>query len=155
MKPRRKRSKRARTIRLWKKTEAFKAVPYLRSIIGSLREHWLEVLTAERQIDLATQLKKPVKRQQLLEQEKQGDELHRAREKFNDALDELNRLDVFLLEPVRGLALMPFRKQDDLAWYIVDQFAPSGLIGWRKNDDPIEECRPLELLDDAAVGQPA
>ena len=43
MKRRRERSKPMRVMRLWSWSEVAKAVPYLRSIVGSLREHWLDV----------------------------------------------------------------------------------------------------------------
>ncbi len=43
MKRRRNKEKRAmRALRLWTFDEASRAVPYLRSVLGSLREHWLE-----------------------------------------------------------------------------------------------------------------
>ncbi len=58
-------------------------------------------------------------------------------------------IDVYLLDPVRGVALIPFRKEDDLAWYVFDQFCAGGLSGWRFHNDPLEECRPL-----AAEGPP-
>ena len=74
-----------------------------------------------------------------------------AQAKFDDALVELNAIDVFLLDPVQGLALIPFRKEDDLAWYVFDYFTPRGLIGWRYHHDPIEECRPLETQEKTAV----
>jgi len=151
MKRRKKRSKHMQIMHLWDRSDAVKAVPYLRSIIASLREHWLEVLKTKRLLERATQRKPAAKRHQLLEQETQEDDLHRAQTRFNDALEELNRIDVFLLEPVRGLALVPFRKVDDLAWYVFDLFAEEGVVGWRYHSDPIEECRSLSLLDDAAA----
>ena len=154
MKSRRKRSKRMKVLHLWSWSEAMKAVPYLHSIVGSLREHWLDVLNAQRKLDLADRLKKPAKRQQILEREMLEDDLERGQEKFNDALHELNGIDVFLLEPVRGLALIPFRKEDDLAWYVFDHFAPPGVVGWRYHNDAIEECKPLSLLPGAIIGDP-
>ena len=66
-----------------------------------------------------------------------------AETRFNDALEELMAIDVYLLDPVKGVALIPFRKEDDLAWYVYDQFDKSGLSGWRYHNDPMEECRPL------------
>jgi hypothetical protein len=137
---------------LWNRSDAVKAVPYLRSIIGSLREHWLEVLETKRRLHLASQKKSATQRQQILEREAQEDQLHRARTQFNDALEELSRIDIFLLEPIRGSALIPFRKGDDLAWYVFDLFAKGGLVGWRYHNDAMDECRPLSLLEDATVG---
>jgi hypothetical protein len=151
MKPRRKRSGRMQVMRLWDWSEVTKAVPYIRSVIASLREHWLEVLNFQSQLDRSAKRKAPAKRQQLLEKETRQDERRRAQAKFDDALEELNRVDAFLLDPVKGLALIPFRKEDDRAWYVFDHFASRGLIGWRHDNDPIEACRPLSLLHEAAV----
>ena len=143
MKRRRERSERMRAMRLWDWSEATKAAPYLRSVIGSLREHWLEVLNAERQLQLSTNKKCPARRRQLLDEQTRQDDRQRAQTKFDDALHELNNVDVFLLDPAKGLALIPFRKEDDLAWYVFDHFAAPGVIGWRYHSDPIEECRAL------------
>jgi hypothetical protein len=151
MKRRKARSKRMQITQLWARSDAVKAIPYLRSIIASLRENYLEVLNAERRLDLANQKQSAPKRQQILDRETHEDDARRARAKFNDGLEELSRIGVFLLEPVHGIALIPFRKGDDLAWYVFDQFAVSGLIGWRTHSDPIDECRPMTSLDDAAT----
>lgn len=151
MKRRRERSRRVNTLRLWDWSEATRAVPYLHSVIGSLREHWLEVTNAERRLDRLDQQKGLPNRQQLMDRHGIDDELARARSKFDDALAELNGIDVFLLDAVQGLALIPFRKEDDLAWYVFDHFAPRGLTGWRYHHDPIEECRPLNTLPKPAA----
>jgi hypothetical protein len=140
-----------RVMRLWDWSGATKAAPYLHSVIESLREYWLEVLNAERRLQLSTKRKAPARRQQWLDERALQDERQRAQTKFEDALEELNRLDVVLLDPVQGLALIPFRKEDELAWYVFDHFADLGLIGWRYHNDPIEGCRPLESVKSAAV----
>jgi len=151
MKRRKVRSKRMQIMHLWTRSDAVKAVPYLRSIIASLRECYLEVMNAERQVKLANQKKSATRLQQILDQEKRDDDLERARTKFNDALDELTKVGVFLLEPVHGFALIPFRKGDDLAWYVFDLFATSGLVGWRNHSDPIDACRDMSSLDEAVA----
>ena len=139
----RKRSRPMRAIRLWSYEGAAKAVPYLRSVIGSLREHWLEALSKRRDLDLAAARPGRSTRDELLRGEVLAEGQERAEGRFNDALDELMRLDVFLLDPVRGVALIPFRKEEELAWYVYDHFEPEGLTGWRYHEDPIEQCRPL------------
>jgi len=151
MKRRRERSKRVHVMHLWDWSELVKAVPYLRSVVGSLREHWLEMLNAERQIHRSVKNKAPFNRHQIIEKEFRREEHRRAQDKFDDALEELTGVDVFLTDPVRGLALIPFRKDDDVAWYIYDLFAKRGLIGWRYPNDPEEECRPLSTLKDASA----
>lgn len=157
MKPRRERSKkRMRVMSLWSGNDVLKAVPYLHSIVGSLREHWLDVLNVQQKIDKAAVQKGLPNRQQLIEEKTRQEDHSYARAKFEDALEELNKIDVFLLDPVRGLAMIPFRKEDDLAWYVFDHFASRGVIGWRLHNDPIEKCRPLELVAEAAhVENPA
>lgn len=150
MKSRRNRSKRMRVLHLWTWSELKKAVPYLRSVAGSLREHWLDVLHSQRKLDQAAARPGPVKRQHLIESESLSDDRRRAQSKFDDALEELNRLDVFLVDAVTGTALIPFRKEDDLAWYVFDLFSRAGVAGWRYHSDPMEECRPLHLLPDSA-----
>jgi len=147
MRPRKDRSKRARALRLWEWNEVRKAVPYLRSVIGSLREHWLDVLAAERRLEQAGKHPAPLKRAQIIQHETHQDERRRAQTKFDDALEELNGMEVFLLDPVQGLALIPFRKGDELAWYVFDHFTADGVAGWRYHHDPIEECRTLNSLD--------
>jgi len=154
MKSRRARSKRLRILHLWSLDDVRKAVPYLRSVLGSLREHWLEASNMQLQLDRAKKHPEAHQRTGLLTKAHLDDEAHRSQRKFEDALEELNKLDVFLLDAVKGLALIPFRRDDDLAWYVFDQFTPRGMIGWRYHNDPIEECRPLSLLEDPAANDP-
>src|ERR1700686_2110620 len=109
MKRRRERSESMNVMHLWDWSEATKAVPYLHSVVGSLREHWLEVLSVQSQLDrLAHRTGRP-NREQLIEEQVGKDELQRDAENFDDALAELNGVDVFLLDPVRGRAVIPCR----------------------------------------------
>lgn len=151
MKPRRDRSKRMHAMHLWTWSEVAKAVPYLRSITGSLREHWLDMLNAQLDIDRSAKVKGLPKTQQLLQNQRHMDERERARGKFDEALEELHGVEAYLLDPVQGTAIMPFRREDELAWYVFDHFAPPGVIGWRYQKDPAGECRPLNVLKDASV----
>jgi hypothetical protein len=140
-------AKNMRALRLWSYDEANQAVPYLRSVIASLREHWLDVQTQRRGSELLAARPGRPDRARLLA----GQDLHagqeRAEAQFGDDVDELTSMDVFLLDPVRGMALIPFRKEDDLAWFVYDQFDDCGLSGWRYHSDPLEQCRPLEVKD--------
>lgn len=149
MKRRRERSQETHALRLWDWSEAAKAVPYFHSVLGSLREHWLELRSAQHRQDRRPDVAGPAKRQQILDEISCEEDRQRAQDKFEDSLDELNRLDVYLLDPVGGFALIPFRREDELAWFVFDHFAKDGVIGWRYHQDPIEECRPL---DDAMIG---
>jgi hypothetical protein len=132
-----------RALRLWTYDEAARAVPYLRSVIGSLREHWLEAQHDRRAGELRGRERGRPDRKQLIANEELHARQERAETSFNEAIDELMSIDVYLVDPVRGVALIPFRKEDDLAWYVFDQFDDHGLRGWRYHNDPLEECRPL------------
>jgi hypothetical protein len=138
-----KRSRSLRAIRLWSYEDAAKAVPYLRSVVGSLREHWLVAVSSHRSAELLAKAGGRPTRDRILAEANHVSNQERSEARFNEDLEELMRLDVFLLDPVRGIALIPFRKEDDLAWYVFDQFDEAGLSGWRFHNDPLEECRPL------------
>jgi hypothetical protein len=136
---------------LWSWKDVVKAIPYLHSIIDSLREHWLDILTVQRDIDKAAARPGLASRQQIIEDQAHLEDRHRAQGKFDDALEELTKIDVFLLDPVRGLAMIPFRKEDEMAWYVFDHYSSRGVIGWRLHNDPIDECRPLEVTEAAPL----
>jgi len=136
-----------RTLRLWSYDEAHRAVPYLRAVIASLREHWLDVQNQRRRSELLSARPGRPDKATLLASQTVHAHQERAEAHFDDAVEELTNMDVFLLDPLRGTALIPFRKKDDLAWYVYDQFDDRGLSGWRYHSDPLEQCRPLELQE--------
>jgi hypothetical protein len=71
-------------------------------------------------------------------------ELDHAGTQLEETIDELKVIDVFCLDPAQGLALVPFGRGDELAWYVFNLFAPQGLESWRFHGDPLEMRRPLE-----------
>jgi hypothetical protein len=145
MKRPRKKKRSVRLLRLWTQDEACRALPYLRSVMGSLREHWLTVQGLERDKHRLASQPGPKRVAQLIAEKSADENCGHAETRFQDALRELSKLDVFLLDPVQGLALIPFRRGDDLAWFVYDHFDARGLAGWRLHEDPLEECRPLNL----------
>src|SRR5690242_11021021 len=93
-----------RMIRLWDYTRAQKALPYLRSVTQSLREHWLE---AQRiRLEVSRLAKRPGRpdRATIIAGERAAKEKTEAEDRFEDALQELMGIDVYLLDPVRGVA---------------------------------------------------
>jgi hypothetical protein len=74
-------------------------------------------------------------------------ELDQGDIKLAETLDELKAIDVYCLDPAQGLALIPFGKGDELAWYVFDLFSPRSLEAWRFHGDPLEMRRPLEQND--------
>lgn len=142
---RRRRTRRNRTlrvIRLWTHPEAEKALPYLRSITRSLRQHWLEMQSKRRDGQRLGSVPRP-DRSELIALEDLRAAQSKAEDAFNEALEELMSMDVFLLDPVQGLALIPFQQGEELAWYVFDLFEDAGLCAWRFHKDPLEMRRPV------------
>ena len=139
-------------IKLWTYPQAHKALPYLRSVIQSLRELWLESqskrLTAER---LTRRPGRP-DRSMILKNERAAQEKTEAEDRFNDALNELMSIDVYLLDPVGGVAFVPFKKEEELAWFVFDLFDKEDLKTWRFHQDPLEMRRPIDqILGDPTI----
>jgi hypothetical protein len=141
-------------LRLWTYAEAVRALPYLRAIARSLREHWLEMLQARQQIRRMDARPGRPNRQTLLLREVASREAELAEEKFEETLRELLVLDVFCRDPVKGLVLVPFHEGDDVAWFVFDLFAPQGQELSRFHADPLEARRSLvEKLDPGLVDE--
>src|SRR3954471_17860729 len=104
--------KQRRTIRPWTYDRAKAALPYLRSVVQSVRDHRLQAQTHSlRAARLAGRPGRP-DRDTLIAREEAGRAADRAQEAFDDALAELNRLDVYCLDPVNGQAFIPFVHED-------------------------------------------
>jgi len=138
-------------MRLWKYPEAIKARPYLQRVLGSLREDWLELQQNQLQEERLAQ--KKADRTTLIGIDDARKESHRVSERFRDSLRELRKIDVFLLDPVQGIAFIPFQREEELAWMVYDRFDENGLIAWRLHSDPIEQRRPIDEI--AAAETPA
>jgi hypothetical protein len=141
-------------LRLWTHAEAVKALPYLRSIVASLREHWLEWHRVRSQVRRLDARPGRPDRQALILRAEAAREAEPAADRFNEALRELEAIDVYCLDPAGGLALIPFREGGELAWFVFDLFAPQGVEAWRFQADPLETRRPLaERRDPGRVDQ--
>ncbi len=147
---RRRPKKQLRAIRLWSYPEAVNALPYLRSLTASLRESWLALQNRQLAVRRLHDLRLPTRSDRIALEDAQQD-AHRAEEEFDDALEELMRLDIFLLDPVRGLALIPFQQEEELAWYVFDLFDAGGLTSWRYHKDPLETRRPVPKKTEATL----
>jgi hypothetical protein len=137
---------------VWSFEEAQAAVPYLSSVIRSLREHGLEALARHRALQrLADRPGRP-DRAALLAQEEARREAALAEERFREASEELHALDIFSLDPLQGQALVPFVHDEQLAWYIFDLFDSQPFRFWRFQSDPDETRRPLTARQKGLTG---
>jgi hypothetical protein len=139
-------------LQVWTFARAQAAVPYIASIVRSLREHGLEALAWQRlQQRLADRPGRPDRRTLLAIQEAER-EARLAQDRLQDAAEELHALDVFSSSPLQGQALVPFVQDGQLAWYIFDLFTTPPFNFWRFQSDPEETRRPLTAQQKDRVG---
>ena len=132
------------TIQVWTYDQARRVLPYVASIMRSLRDYHLEAQQQNRTAHrLANQPGRPG-RTALLEHAAAEQAAAQAKDRFHEALDELHTLDVYCLNAVAGLALIPFATENRLAWFVFDLFDPNDPIRfWRYHQDPLETRRPI------------
>ncbi len=140
--------RRQRQVRVWTLEQARSALPYLSSVVRSLREHWLEAVTQHRNAKRLAQRPGRPDRHSLIAHAESVKAAEQADERFREALAELEGLDVFVLDPVAGQALVPFVHDENLAWYVYDAYDSEPLQFWRYHSDPLETRRPLAELKD-------
>src|SRR5262245_43888286 len=114
--------RRRQTIQVWTYEQARSALPYLASILRSLRDYQLEWQFEHRRASQLAQRSGRPKRNALIGHQEALQAAQRAQDHFQAALDELHRLDVYCLDPVRGEALIPFVYTNQLAWFVYDLF---------------------------------
>jgi hypothetical protein len=134
------------TLQLWTYSGARKLVPYLRSLVQSLRDGWLELRQAEEQVRRIEARPGRADRDSLIRLEDARRDIARADARIREVLAEMHALSVYNLDPAGGYAFVPFVQGDDLAWFIFDLFDPRGLVGWRMHTDPPSSQRPLTEL---------
>jgi hypothetical protein len=138
--------KRRQTIPVWTYEQARKAVPYLTSVMQTVREYRIE---AKRHYRKARQLAHAPGRPDRAALMAHQDSLHegrRANDRFHEALNELHAMGVYCLDPVRGESLVPFAHGQQLAWFVFDMFDPDPLRFWRFHSDPLDKRRPIGEL---------
>jgi hypothetical protein len=136
--------KRQQTIQVWTYDQARRVLPYVASIMRSLREHGLEAQQQQRTAHRLAERPGRPNRTAILAHAAAVQGANEAEERFHQALDELHTLDVYCLDPVAGLALIPFAIEKRLAWFVFDLFDENDpLRSWRYHQDPLETRRPI------------
>jgi len=111
--------------------------------MGSLREHRLDAVRQRLKADrLAGKPGRP-NRSMIIAQEETRGAAGAAEARYQEALDELQALDVYCLDAVAGEALVPFVHDEQLAWFIFDLFDEQQLRFWRFHEDPLDTRRPI------------
>ena len=145
---------REKSIQVWTYDQARGAVPYLTSVVRSLREHALEALALQRQFRLLAAKPGRPGRNDLIAQQEAERHARLAEARLQETADELHALDIFSLDPVGGLALVPFVHDEQLAWYIFDLFDSQPFRFWRYQSDPDDTRRPVTSLQKGRTGSP-
>lgn len=138
--------RRSQTLRVWTYDEAVHALPYVTSLMSSLRESWTTAQAHDRRARRLTEQPGRPDRDRILAEKDETELANAAKERFNDVADELHRLDIFCIDPLRGEGVIPFVHNDQLAWFIYDLFAPETLAHWRFHEDPLDQRRPVAEL---------
>jgi hypothetical protein len=139
--------RRRRQIRVWTLEQARAALPYLSSVLRSLREHRLEVVAQHRNVERLAHRPGRPDRDSLITQTESTKAAEEADERFREALAELQALDIYLIDPIAGQALIPFAHDENLAWYVYDAFDPQPLRFWRYHSDPLDTRRPIAEIE--------
>ncbi len=139
--------RRRQTLQTWTREQARAALPYLASVMHSIREHRIEANAQDRQAEKLAALPGRPDRNTLIRTEEAIKAARLADERFQEALQELQALDVYCIDPVGGTALIPFVHDKQLAWFVYDLFDPEALRSWRFHSDPLEARRPAAELE--------
>ena len=140
-----------KAIRLWTQAQAVAVVPYLAAIMRSVRENYLEM--QRHQLAQRRFHAKPgrLDRSGLIAQQEALTDETQTTDQLQLDLEELQAIDIYVLDPVRGEALIPFANGEGLAWYVFSSFDEQPLSQWRNHEDPLEMRRPLSELNAAAT----
>jgi hypothetical protein len=131
---------------VWTLDEATAAVPYIASVVRSLRDHWLDAAAKLRLADRLDAAPGRPDRNMLIAKAEAIRELQEAEDRYIDARDELTALDIYCIEPARGEALVAFLHDNQLAWFIFDLFDSQPFRCWRLHNDPLDMRRPIADL---------
>jgi hypothetical protein len=131
---------RAQGMSIWTLEQARKAIPYIRALMASLREHRLEELGSHLRSQHLAECGARRKR----EVELALDSAQTSERSFQEDFDELQALSIYPLNAIQGVALLPFIHEQHLAWLIFDLFDEDPLRCWRYHDDPPSAVRLLD-----------
>jgi hypothetical protein len=145
--------RRAKTLRAWTYEEACKALPYISSVLRTVRDHRINALQHDRTAQQLARRPGRPNRDDLIAHEEAVASARRANDQFREALVELHALDIYCLDPIAGTAVIPFVHDNQLAWFLFDLFAEQPIRFWRYHTDPLDTQRPLaEALADPSSG---
>lgn len=130
-------------LKAWTFSEAASALPYVRSILESLRELALERNRLRLQLErLQHHLGRP-RRSDLIAKAETESHAEQTEAAFFEAFDELLAIGVECLDPIQGGAAFPFLHENQVAWFIYHLYEGSQLRWWRYDTDSQDTRRAI------------
>jgi hypothetical protein len=115
--------------------------------VGSLREHWLTRQLARRNLARLDARRGRADIRELIARAEAIRQADLAESELKATLGELQSLGGYCRHPGKGLALIPFRLEGALAWFVFDLYEPTGICAWRFHTDPAATRRPLHPIE--------
>ncbi len=119
--------RRHRSFRVWTHAQARAVLPYVASIMGSLREHRLDFLRHRLSAQRLAGEPGKHRRDTLFAQEEAACEADRADAEYQRTLAELNSLGIRCLDSVAGLAIFTLYQEGDPTECVYDLFDSQSL----------------------------
>jgi hypothetical protein len=133
-------------LKAWTFSEAVSALPYVRSILDSLRELALERNRLRLGLGrLQDYLGRP-RRSDLIAQADMESLADHTEAAYLEALDELLAIGVECLDPIQGGAAFPFLHENQVAWFIYHLYEGSQLRWWRYDSDSLDTRRAFAVI---------
>jgi hypothetical protein len=138
--------RRQQTIHVWTYEQARQAQPFVTSIMRSLRDHAIDVRACERAAKRLAQRPGRPSRTDIITHEEAVATAARSQARYQEVQQELHELDLYPLEPIGGVALIPILHNEQLAWLVFDLFDEDPLRHWRFHKDSMDTRRPVVEL---------
>jgi hypothetical protein len=128
---------------VWTQEQAERARPYIASILRTVREDFLQLQQNRRKAKRLAQKQGRPRRQDIIEQDEANREATRLENEVAEGVQELLQMNVHCVDPVNGLAMIPFVQQEQLAWFVFELFDQQHLRSWRFHYEDLAVRRPL------------
>jgi uncharacterized protein DUF2203 len=132
---------------VWTFEQAGRAVPYIFSIMNSIRECYLEAQSQRHQARKLENKPGRPDRHTIIRYETAKREADRLQGEVAAAAQELADLNIQCVDPINGVAMIPFVQGEQLAWLIFNLFEPAKIAAWRFHHDPLTARRPLDEIE--------
>jgi hypothetical protein len=132
---------------VWTHEQASRAVPYVAAVMQSIRDLYVRAQGLRHRIRKVDAKPGRPDRHAIIQHETAKLEAERLQEEVVEAAKELAHLNIHCVDPVNGIAMIPFVQQEQLAWLVFNLFDDVKISAWRFHHDPMTVRRPLPEID--------